>query len=122
MCEDPGIKIANRSHSVHNGAMKLPRQPASGAHAPARPGSAPTVTTLDQLPVHTLATIHQVQVGNHDGGALKRRLMELGFVPGERVQVLRRVLFGRGPLAVRVGTSTFAMRKLESSLIEVVLA
>ncbi|MDQ5925376.1 MAG: ferrous iron transport protein, partial [Pseudomonadota bacterium] len=52
-------------------------------------------------------------------GALKRRLMELGFVPGERVQVLRRVFHGHGPLAVRVGTSTFAMRRMESSLIEV---
>ncbi|MGC4062721.1 MAG: FeoA family protein [Aquabacterium sp.] len=79
-------------------------------------------TTLDKLPVRTVATIQDIKTHHHDGGALKRRLMELGFVPGERVQVLRRVFFGRGPLAVRVGTSTFAMRKLESSLIEVVLA
>lgn len=79
-------------------------------------------TTLDKLPVRAVATIKDIKVGHHDGGALKRRLMELGFVPGERVQVLRRIFFGRGPLAVRVGTSTFAMRKLESSLIEVVLA
>jgi ferrous iron transport protein A len=77
--------------------------------------------TLDKLPVRAVATIQDIR-HHHDGGALKRRLMELGFVPGERVQVLRRVFFGRGPLAVRVGTSTFAMRKLESSLIEVVLA
>jgi ferrous iron transport protein A len=79
-------------------------------------------TTLDKLPVRAVATIQGIKAHHHDGGALKRRLMELGFVPGERVQVLRRVFFGRGPLAVRVGTSTFAMRKLESSLIEVVLA
>lgn len=78
-------------------------------------------TTLDKLPVRALATIQSIKAGPHDGGALKRRLMELGFVPGERVQVLRRIFFGHGPLAVRVGTSTFAMRKLESSLIEVVL-
>jgi Fe2+ transport system protein FeoA len=32
------------------------------------------------------------------------------------------MLLGRGPLAVRVGGTTFAMRKLESSLIEVVPA
>lgn len=84
--------------------------------------SAPPATTLDKLPVRAMATIREVKVGHHDGGALKRRLMELGFVPGERVQVLRRIFFGHGPLAVRVGTSTFAMRRLESSLIEVVLA
>jgi ferrous iron transport protein A len=79
-------------------------------------------TTLDKLPVRTKATIADIKPGAHDGGALKRRLMELGFVPGEQVQVLRRVFAGRGPLAVRIGTSTFAMRKLESSLIEVIPA
>lgn len=87
---------------------------------PPHPGQADQATTLDKLPVRTVATIREVRHGQHDGGALKRRLMELGFVPGERVQVLRKVFFGRGPLAVRVGTSTFAMRRLESSLIEVV--
>ena len=74
--------------------------------------------TLDQLAPQQTATIRRVHApaGNE---RLHRRLLELGFVPGERVQVLRRVFFGRGPLAVRVGTSTFAMRRLESSLIEV---
>jgi ferrous iron transport protein A len=92
------------------------------AHHPGHGHSTGPATTLDQLPVRAMATIQDVKTGSHhDGGALKRRLMELGFVPGERVQVLRRVFFGRGPLAVRVGTSTFAMRKLESSLIEVTL-
>ncbi|HET8693580.1 MAG: ferrous iron transport protein A [Burkholderiales bacterium] len=85
-------------------------------------GSRAPSTTLDKLPVRTLATIQSIQHGAHDGGALKRRLMELGFVPGETVQVLRRVFAGKGPLAVRVGTSTFAMRRLESSLIEVIPA
>ena len=42
----------------------------------------PLATTLDQLPVHTFATIREVRSSHHDGGALKRRLMELGFVPG----------------------------------------
>jgi ferrous iron transport protein A len=78
--------------------------------------------TLDALPVHAVATIRHIHTATNDGAALKRRLMELGFVPGERVEVLRRMLSGRGPLAVRVGTSTFAMRHLESSLIEVVQA
>ncbi len=86
------------------------------------PHASPVALTLDKLPVRAVATIQDVQSTHHDGGALKRRLMELGFVPGERVQVLRRIFFGHGPLAVRVGTSTFAMRKLESSLIKVVLA
>lgn len=92
--------------------------PPFSVHAPrARPAIA-----LDQLPPATWATIVQVNAPEGDDGSLQRRLMELGFVPGERVQVLCRVLFGKGPLAVQVGGSTFAMRRLESSLIEVVPA
>ncbi|HET6789050.1 MAG TPA: FeoA family protein, partial [Aquabacterium sp.] len=73
-------------------------------------------------PVHTEGVIKAVHHHDTHGAALQRRLLELGFVPGERIQVLRRGLAGRGPLAVRVGGSTFAMRWLESSLIEVVHA
>jgi ferrous iron transport protein A len=78
-----------------------------------------TTITLDQLPARTVAIIQRIRIHAHHGQALQRRLLELGFVPGEQVQVLRRMLAGRGPLAVRVGGSTFAMRGLESSLIEV---
>jgi ferrous iron transport protein A len=88
----------------------------------AHPTTASSSITLDTLPVRVVATIRDIRTATKDGAALKRRLMELGFVPGERVEVLRRVFAGRGPLAVRVGTSTFAMRTLESSLIEVVHA
>lgn len=96
--------------------------PMSALHSHPSSDAKPALT-LDQLPVRTMATIRTVHAGpgsHHQ--ALRRRLMELGFVPGERVQVLRRVFFGHGPAAVRVGTSTFAMRRLESSLIEVVPA
>ncbi len=79
----------------------------------------PTIT-LDQLPARVVAVIHRIRTHTPDGQALQRRLLELGFVPGERVQVLRRMLAGGGPMAVRVGGSTFAMRTLESALIEVV--
>ena len=46
-----------------------------------------------------------------------RRLMELGFVPGERIRVLKRVL--GGPLAVKVGESTFALRRFEAALVSI---
>ena len=45
------------------------------------------------------------------------RLMELGFVPGELVQVLRRSGGAGGPMAVRVGHSTFALRPHEATFI-----
>ncbi len=45
------------------------------------------------------------------------RLLELGFVPGDRVWMLRRSAGDRGALAVRVGQSTFALRTHEASFI-----
>lgn len=51
-------------------------------------------------------------------GHLFRRLAELGFIPGETVRVLRKS-FGGEPIAVRVGNSTFALRKYEAEHIRV---
>jgi ferrous iron transport protein A len=44
--------------------------------------------------------------------------MELGFVPGERIRMLKRGFTG-GPLAVKVGESTFALRRFEAALISI---
>ena len=47
------------------------------------------------------------------------RLAELGFLPGECVTVLRRGPGGREPIAVQIGESVFALRRLEAACIEV---
>lgn len=47
------------------------------------------------------------------------RLMELGFVPGERVRIVAEAKPGRDPLAVRVGHTTFALRRYEAAFIRV---
>jgi ferrous iron transport protein A len=47
------------------------------------------------------------------------RLLEIGFVPGESVQVLARGAWGGDPLAVRVGQATFALRHEEASMVQV---
>ena len=62
-----------------------------------------------------------IRVLNLAGGpeALHRRLGELGFIPGEPVQLLRRGPGGREPLAVQVGVTVFALRLLEARCIEV---
>ena len=46
-------------------------------------------------------------------------LEEIGFIPGEQVKVLARSLPGGDPLVVRVGTSTFALRRVEAACIHV---
>lgn len=54
--------------------------------------------------------------GNLD---VQRRLKELGFVGGEAVTVLHKAYFGGDPLAVKVGNSTFALRRYEADMIKV---
>jgi ferrous iron transport protein A len=83
---------------------------------------APTLTTLDALKAGQSATVIHLAPSAHgdgDGGAdVSRRLMELGFVPGERIRMLKRGLPG-GPVAVKVGQSTFALRRFEAALISI---
>jgi ferrous iron transport protein A len=53
---------------------------------------------------------------------LARRLMEIGFIPGEPLQVLHKGFWGGEPIAIRIGQSTFALRRFEAALITVVPA
>ena len=75
---------------------------------------------LNELPNGAHATVARVVAasGELDEGAL-RRLGELGFIPGEPLQLLRRGPGGREPLAVLVGETMFALRLLEAQCVEV---
>ena len=83
---------------------------------------APTLTTLDALKAGQSATVIHLAPSAHGDGAagadVSRRLMELGFVPGERIRMLKRGLPG-GPVAVKVGQSTFALRRFEAALVSI---
>ena len=75
---------------------------------------------LDELEDARDATVVALQ--SLDGALppeLLRRLGEIGFLPGERVRVLARGVPGGTPLAVRVGTSTFALRRAEARCVQV---
>ncbi|MCL1886694.1 MAG: ferrous iron transport protein A [Betaproteobacteria bacterium] len=50
---------------------------------------------------------------------IRTRLMELGFLQGEKITVIAESFPGRDPMAVRVGSATFALRRLEASMIYV---
>ena len=78
--------------------------------------------TLDTLAAGQSGTVIHLAPTDRHGGAgvdVSRRLMELGFVPGERIRMLKRGLPGGDPLAVRVGESTFALRRFEAALISI---
>ena len=75
---------------------------------------------LDQLPDGSVATVARVVSASAEIDAVAlRRLGELGFLPGEPVQLLRRGPGGREPLAVVIGQTMFALRLLEARCIEV---
>jgi ferrous iron transport protein A len=46
-------------------------------------------------------------------------LAEIGFMPGEPVMLMARGAFGGDPLVVRIGTSTFALRRAEAACVAV---
>jgi len=71
---------------------------------------------LTDLPPNRAATISDVR--GPDAGIVQR-LHELGFLPGERVRIVARGPVARDPLAVRVGDSTFALRRYEACCIRV---
>jgi ferrous iron transport protein A len=93
------------------------------------------MTTISQPPVATPASrdiqLTELSIGTRarvvsvvaaDAAApveLGRRLAELGFLPGEAVRIVARGLMARAPIAVRIGTGTFALRLFEAACIRV---
>jgi ferrous iron transport protein A len=74
--------------------------------------------SLDQAQLATAYAVHDV-VYPKSGADWPQRLEEIGFLPGERVIVLRRGVPGGDPLAVRIGHSTFALRRAEAACVHV---
>jgi ferrous iron transport protein A len=76
--------------------------------------------TLDRLPDRQWATVLDVaRLAGQEERQLALRLTEIGFVPGEPVRILARGVPGNDPLAVRVGQTTFALRRHEAALVQV---
>ncbi len=87
-------------------------------HAPSPPPG--ETTSLAALPKGARAIIVGIggpaQASNPEH---LQRLMELGFMPGERVRIVAKGFPSGDPVAVRIGTATFALRRFEAELIEV---
>ncbi|MGI4848007.1 MAG: FeoA family protein [Janthinobacterium lividum] len=58
-----------------------------------------------------------VSGADEESAAVMLRLIELGFCPGERVRVLAESFPGGDPMAIRVGNSTFALRRHEAAMV-----
>ena len=73
---------------------------------------------LSELPRRTPAVVQTVDDAT-PGDPVARRLRELGFVPGEVVQVIAFGPFGMDPLVAQVGFTRFALRRSEAARIGV---
>lgn len=78
--------------------------------------AAPGGDTLDRLPIGQARRVAGIRAPA-DAPEWAERLAEIGFVPGERVMVMARGQPGGEPLAVRVGVSTFALRRAEAACV-----
>lgn len=76
---------------------------------------------LSELPRRTPAVVQSVDDAT-PGDPVARRLRELGFVPGELVQVIAFGPFGMDPLVAQVGFTRFALRRSEAARVGVEVA
>ncbi|HUA87996.1 MAG TPA: FeoA family protein [Steroidobacteraceae bacterium] len=82
----------------------------------------PGFVSLAALPPGTSGHVVSVGTGTGALSALERRLLEFGFVSGERIEILSEVRPGRDPFVVRVGHTTLALRRSEAQSVWVDLA
>lgn len=60
-------------------------------------------------------------LGDEAQSTVSRRLLELGFIPGEVVEVIQQIWPGGDPMAVRLGNTTFALRRREAGAVLVAI-
>jgi ferrous iron transport protein A len=62
--------------------------------------------------------VHAIEVTDKSSGLpeteLETRLLELGFVEGAPVEILHQGAFGGDPIAVRIASTTIALRRREA--------
>lgn len=76
-------------------------------------------STLDQAKIgETLAVLRVF--APPQAPEWERWLEEIGFIAGEQVRLMAKAVPGGDPMVVRVGQSTFALRRAEAACISVV--
>jgi ferrous iron transport protein A len=81
-------------------------------------GVVAAVMALAKLPRGRRAAVAEVRSSSALTAELPARLRELGFLDGEEIKVLAAGVSG-GPLAVRIGETTFALRTREAECVTV---
>jgi ferrous iron transport protein A len=74
----------------------------------------PGALSLADLPRGIVARVLGVRRTDASDADLALRLVEIGFLAGEHVRVIAHGHPGREPVAVRVGGTTFGLRRFEA--------
>ncbi|CAG67232.1 MULTISPECIES: FeoA family protein [Acinetobacter] len=78
---------------------------------------------LSELRVKQTAIItavdHTLDGNTDQRDPIANRLETLGFVPGEKVQIVTKGVFGGDPILVQLGFTRFALRKVEAAKIQI---
>jgi ferrous iron transport protein A len=74
---------------------------------------------LEEILPGVRARVSKIATTGDQREDIRSQLEDIGFLPGEQVEVLRKGLLGQGPILIRVGSSTFALRESEARLVEV---
>lgn len=75
-----------------------------------------TPKTLEQMAIGRHCIVSEVFSPPHSP-EWKQWLEEIGFIVGEHVMLMAKGMPGGDPLMVRIGTSTFALRRAEAACI-----
>lgn len=99
-----------------------PHTPAVNSPDPTSVSATSAARTLADLPDGKEATVSGLtQVAGLEGehaATLVARLRDLGFIAGAHCKVVARMWPGGDPIAVRIGGSTFALRRAEASAVQ----
>ena len=112
----PATTSSSASSSAPASAATSASRPATSRPAPA--AARPAAGLLADLPTGLSALVGHLSAPA-DLPEWADWLAELGFLPGERVQVVRRGPIGGDPLVVRIGDSTFALHRAEAACVMV---
>lgn len=69
----------------------------------------------------TITKVNRIEVESEQQDLVAIRLESLGFVPGTRVEVITKGVFGGDPILIQIGFTRFALRKSEADKIEIQL-
>lgn len=107
----------NNSH-LFDATNKMQDQQSTAIPLPAASDAQSSSSSLARLSKGDQACISAIaSPSNEEQLSLRDRLEELGFLPGEMVRVVATAFPSGDPIAVRIGNTTFALRRHEAEMI-----